>query len=388
MNKTKILKKNGTVKLMLKGQKGQILNESEIFSINNNKVSGLLKFEIIKKKNSFKLLYDITGFISFKDYLKSSPPNKTLFANILQNILDNLQSIQDAYFNQNHILMDFDKVMVNPATQSIYFMYVPIQPFENNASLKEFLLNIVQYCTFTHGEDTSYFKEYIYILNNGVNFSIFELDEYIKSILNTEQTKEQTCYVCPKCHLRLNYQSKYCPECGTKISINSNSLKNRVYNPLENMQENKLFEKKDEHQQIEPTDREYTQDLSDGTTVLGMDDWEYSDETTVLGADELDLPNYPYLIRIKNGEKIVVDKPSFRIGKEKRYCDYFVSDNNAVSRSHADIVTHHKRYFIIDNNSTNRTYVDGKVIQIETEVEIFNGTKIRLANEEFEFFID
>ena len=110
--------------------------------------------------------------------------------------------------------------------------------------------------------------------------------------------------------------------------------------------------------------------------------------TTVLGSEELDTPNFPYLIRNKNNEKIMVDKPSFRIGKERKYSDYFVSDNNAVSRSHADIITREKRYYIIDLNSTNKTYVDGRAIAIEKEIEIFDGTKLRLANEDFVFYID
>ena len=104
--------------------------------------------------------------------------------------------------------------------------------------------------------------------------------------------------------------------------------------------------------------------------------------------EELETPNYPYLIRCKNDEKIMVNKPTFRIGKEKKYCDYFVVNNNAVSRSHADIITKGKRYYIIDLNSTNKTYVDGRAIAIEKEIEIFNETKLRLANEDFVFYID
>lgn len=34
--------------------------------------------------------------------------------------------------------MDFNRVMVNPATQSIYFVYVPIQGFESGDSLRDF----------------------------------------------------------------------------------------------------------------------------------------------------------------------------------------------------------------------------------------------------------
>lgn len=95
----------------------------------------------------------------------------------------------------------------------------------------------------------------------------------------------------------------------------------------------------------------------------------------------------PILVRRKNNEKIPVNKPVFRIGKEKSYVDYFVSDNTAVSRSHADIITRDGKCFIVDTNSTNHTYINGAMIQSNTETQLNSGDTVRLANEEFEFKI-
>ena len=120
------------------------------------------------------------------------------------------------------------------------------------------------------------------------------------------------------------------------------------------------------------------------TTVLGANT---SGETTVLNLNNVQTKVCPYLIRKKNNERIEINKPVFRIGKERSYVDYFVSDNTAVSRSHANIIIRDGRYFIIDTNSTNHTYVNGSVIQSNTEVEITNGDRVRLGNEEFEFNI-
>lgn len=105
-------------------------------------------------------------------------------------------------------------------------------------------------------------------------------------------------------------------------------------------------------------------------------------ETTVLQAPA---PQGPHLVRLKNGEKIMLNKPVFRIGKERSYVDYFVSDNTAVSRSHANIITRDGKCFIMDTNSTNHTFVNGGMIRSNEEVALENCAKIRLANEEFEF---
>lgn len=120
------------------------------------------------------------------------------------------------------------------------------------------------------------------------------------------------------------------------------------------------------------------------TTVLGVGS--EAGETTVLGTSQAQIIK-PYLLRIKNNERIELNKPVFRIGKERSYVDYFVSDNTAVSRSHANIINKDNEFYIVDTNSTNHTYVNGSMIQSNVVTKIEHGTKIRLANEDFEFFM-
>lgn len=118
------------------------------------------------------------------------------------------------------------------------------------------------------------------------------------------------------------------------------------------------------------------------TTVLGGGG--AVGETTVLGATPATQIK-PQLIRAKNNEIIDLNKPVFRIGKEKSYVDYFIGDNSAISRSHANIISRDGEYFVVDTNSTNHTYVNGQMIQSNVETKIAHGTKIKLANEDFEF---
>ena len=118
------------------------------------------------------------------------------------------------------------------------------------------------------------------------------------------------------------------------------------------------------------------------TTVLGGGSG--IGETTVLGASPAS-QTIPNLIRTRNNEKIILNKPVFRIGKERSYVDYFIGDNSAISRSHANIISRDGEYFVVDTNSTNHTYVDGVMLQSNVETKITHGSKIRLANEDFEF---
>lgn len=116
------------------------------------------------------------------------------------------------------------------------------------------------------------------------------------------------------------------------------------------------------------------------TSVLGYG----TGETTVLGASN---QTKATLTRLKTNEKVDITKQLFRIGKERSKVDYCITNNNSVSRIHADIVCKGGQYYIIDNNSTNYTFVNGQMIPAKQEVALANGDKIKFAEEEFTFSI-
>lgn len=108
--------------------------------------------------------------------------------------------------------------------------------------------------------------------------------------------------------------------------------------------------------------------------------------TTVLNAPAPQQSG-PFLRRVKTGERFPVNKILFRIGTERSFVDCWVSDNSAVSHSHADIIHHDGKYFVRDNNSTNHTYLNGRMIPSNQEVALPDGASLLLGNEEFRFEI-
>ena len=104
-------------------------------------------------------------------------------------------------------------------------------------------------------------------------------------------------------------------------------------------------------------------------------------ETTLLGGGA----SAAYLIRKKNGEKVMINLQNFKIGKERRRVDYCVADNTNVSRTHADIVYKNGSFYLVDNNSKNGTTVNGASVAAGQERRIANNDIITLADEEFQF---
>lgn len=121
------------------------------------------------------------------------------------------------------------------------------------------------------------------------------------------------------------------------------------------------------------------------TTVLNPAGREpYSPGTTVLAAP---VKKTACLIRLKNHERVFVNKPTIMIGRDMPGLDCDVHDNTAVGHKHASIVQRQDSYFIVDFHSANRTYVNGMPIAPGVETQIKDGDQIRLANEDFEFKI-
>lgn len=101
----------------------------------------------------------------------------------------------------------------------------------------------------------------------------------------------------------------------------------------------------------------------------------------------MDAVGLPYLLRISTQERIYITKPEFRIGRGKQYPDYSISDNFAVTHSHAIIIKRGDDYYIKDTNSRNHTFLNGESVPIPPNVEfkLENNMAVQFANERFKF---
>lgn len=177
---------------------------------------------------------------------------------------------------------------------------------------------------------------------------------------------------CSRCGYKLEPSSAFCMKCGSPVL--SETAKNRV--------------------QSHSIDPEATGLLNEGVGFMYGDDsaptsllneepnyMEGSEATSLL--DEP--PAFPRLLRTSTGEEITINKPVFKIGKERANVDYCVTGNKTVSRVHAEIVNKSGACFIYDNNSTNKTYLNGTEIPVQIEIKLRDGDIIKMSNEEFEF---
>lgn len=108
-------------------------------------------------------------------------------------------------------------------------------------------------------------------------------------------------------------------------------------------------------------------------------------ETTILGGEWI--PPAGTLWRKKTREKIKIRKVIFSIGKDCQEADYSIRNNPLISKIHAVLRYQYGSYYIADKNSVNGTFVNERRLALGQEVCLRSGDRIRIADEEFEFYM-
>lgn len=334
MGKTVVEKSKTKTVVVNKLVHPEMVNDRELKVITTGLLPSLIPVQIKQRKKRVTLTATVEGFMSLREYF-SGTVTKQRFLEVVEQLLAIVKDCEKSILNTQNLILHVDSIFIDPISRKIHCIFWPILNSQHPNSVAGFFKDLPYRIVFSKEEDHEYISTYLHYFNHTPSFSIHSFEKVIYELMGTLETK-----------LYMEQQS----------SAREQSFSETTVLGVEDAGE---------------------------TTVLGVEDTE---GTTVL-SEVYEEPSYPYLIRESTQEKVSVNKPSFRIGKEKRYCDLFISDNTAISRSHADILTKDNRYFIIDNNSTNKTYVDDRAIPVREEVEIFSGTKIKLANEEFIFYL-
>jgi hypothetical protein len=354
----------------------ETINEREYKAISDGLVEGLIPVYTEKSKAEVVVKCTLVGMVSLESYL-TSVVSKSMFLDVITQLIRIIKECENNLLNIGNLLLDCQHIFLDPETRKITCIFWPIINNQNPYVWSEFFQDLPFHTVFSKDENHDYVSRYLSFFKHNIPISINSFERLIVAIqenkLDSTELRDRRYNAspdpkpsryCRMCGNEYWEAAKFCPSCGSPIEGDETS-KVKFLDISEVLGINA------------------NQSVSE-TTALGAE--ESDSGTTVLGADIFE-PAFPFLVRVTTQEKVFVNKPAFRIGKVRKNCDYIVSNNNAVSRSHADIITRDYRYFISDNNSTNKTYVDNHAIPVNKEIEIFSGTKLRLANEEFVFYV-
>jgi hypothetical protein len=387
VSKLKVKFKNSQITVKSKLSKDEQINAREVEILNSKIIRGIMKPTVEGEK---KLSYLSPGGIKLEAYLKKGITKNDFFLVIAQ-ILEAVKSIGRNSFNINNLILNMKYVFVNEMTHELHFVYQPIYSSAISSDLAPFLYDVAYSVTLALNEDYKCVNNFIAYLKGLQAVSVINIEKYLLDVYPQiyKQVKRQKYG-----------QSEYLGSFKNGKDIYYDMDKRRKPTPLVDYDSTSLLSEKNDKDEVTSL---LIEDVKDTPTSLLDDDnneptsllVEDEDEATSLLIDDEPTSllsegpqiTYPYLIRKNSFDRMDINKPVFRIGKERSYVDYFVANNNAVSRIHADIITKNKSFFVKDENSTNGTYVNGNRLSPNEEVQVFDGDIITFANEEFEFHI-
>ncbi len=384
MIRYRIKSKDGLLTVKVKILSNNIINTNELYYFSGNFFRGFLKPQV---KSNNLIEYTGPAGVSLAERLYNSI-SKYEFFFIAEQIVDATLRLQKMQLRWDKVVWNFSYAFINEVTKELRLIYLPIENKTEDSSVVNFLDNLIYSAKPFDAKDPNFLQKFFYFIRSLGGYNPNKIEEYIK--------KE-----CPEAVMMIK---KFTSDGrAATLSSQTGGLDGLIgggqqagFSSNDNGSTALLNETKVTG--YSSTDEDATGLLSGTQTTeySGNAELSQSEETGLLledgrvlpfGVKQEDCTVYPTLFRLSTNEKISINKPVFRLGKEKSYVDYFVSNNIVVSRSHADIITRGKKYFIKDLNSKNHTYINGRMIQPQTEAEIQSGDRIRLGNEEFEFNI-
>lgn len=379
-----------------KASMGETIDEKELDRFSRVYLRGFLKPKLVKKN-----LVEYTGpvGISLYERLKKSTTKRD-FLFMLEQIVVAVQKLQANNMGLNNLVMNLQYVYINEVTKEIQFIYIPTAKGLQNLNLIEFIEAVAYSVKPADEKDNEFVSRFIYFFKAMKPFDINKVEAFVakedRSVVNTikKQNAGQSGFMTNKPQ---HYYDHYDEKKKTEDDDDPTGLLTET----DDDDPTGLLVEDDDPTGllVEGGDDDATGLLGDDDEATGLlnnvdDDDDATglltstgdeDEATGLLVENNANVRFPTLFRVLTEETISINKPVFRLGKERSYVDYFVTNNIAVSRSHADIITRGNKYFVKDLNSKNRTYINDQELPIHMEVEIHDGDRLKLGNEEFVF---
>lgn len=358
---------------------GERIDAEELRRFADVYLRGFLKPRQLKMR-----LIEYTGPVGISLYERLRRPiRKRDFLFLVEQIVSAVQRLQANQMKLNHVILNLQNVYINEATKEVQFLYVPFRVARRDTGITEFVESVVYSVKPADDNDSDFASRFICFFRGLRGFDpekvesfIAKEDRSVVSAIKKQMTGSSGFMTDKPKHYYEHYeQSKAEREEAAGLS------------PAQEDEEATGLLRDDVATGLlsEHGDDEATGLLNQGSDeTMGL--WSATDEegTALLNENKVSV-HYPTLFRILTEENISVNKPVYRLGKERSYVDYFVTNNIAVSRSHADIITRGTRYFVMDLNSKNHTFLNGQEIPVQYEVELHDGDRLKLANEEFIF---
>lgn len=419
------------IELIYNVDENEKIDNVSIGIMRNNDIKGLLPIDIIMHDSMTEFKYKTEKLKNLDEYLSEELTKEDLL-NVFENICKVVTDIEEYMLGEAQLILENKYIFTDNG--NIKMMLLPLYNRRNNLSIYEFFKNLLLYMMVKNNKAANFAADISRQLSDEESFSC---NKFLQLISQIKQKKHIEKFDIIKPENKSDFKERrvnnieesfgtlksdysgYGKRAQAPLNTQSpvNTFKSVNNNPVSNLdsdvkpensflipgkdepvnvgtvshKEAKVKKKfsffgKKKEKEVSVIDNKtevsklYSNNFAETTVLQNSDRFA---ETTLLGLS-VNVLN-AFLIWKRTGEKILIDKSSFRIGREKSYVDFCINDNSSVGRNHAEIVRKDGSFFIRDLKSLNFTMVNGEKVSTSVEVELLDNDIISLSNEEFEF---
>lgn len=386
----------------------ELIDEVCYDMVHGNQIPGILPMFLSTSDGKRMLKYNISSRISLDDFFHGVV-NRNGFLSVFSAVVNTLVVCDEYTLDTNYFMLDSQHIFVNIGTREAELLYIPVIHRKEPVDLIFFFKNMVFQTQFDPSENAGYVVEIIKYLDDADRFSIQGLKKKVDEIIKENEPGLQVFEAGRAKVKPLHYEYATQPEPAqanwrgpdsknvVETSVLSSQMSNEEEKQSLNPEKKDVVEKKKrkirdiftnrkgKKSSVDITELWIQQEaaavLAEVDMVKNTSSEDTLDEKKVFGAPA-------YIVREKTQERVKLDKQILKIGKERSFVDYCIMDNPTISRSHANIVAENGEYYIMDMNSKNHTFVNGRMIHSGDRVKLIHGSKIKLSDEEFQFYLE
>lgn len=326
----------------------------EIELLSSNMLSMLIPPENVQGRKNNVIQYNITQYSTLEFYLTCILSKEQLI-DVLKQCVHTFRELQKVYLNYNNLVLDFKQIYVLLSDGTLHFIYLPLSNSKRENSIPEFFCSLLRKANRSTYEQVTFIESCLAWLERPAPFVLdafetFIADGGVDAEKPYKQYENSAVVVSP---VQQSDAQQFCPvETQQKI-----------------------------YQDMNMDTRDHT--------VSFFEQSQYNDGTVILMDYGMEPVQKYYILRVSTQERVELNNFPFLVGSEAGKVSYYVKDNPAVSRRHAEFTKNGEgKVFITDQKSTNKTYVNNCVLEPYQAVELHDGDEVRLANEDFTFIVE
>ncbi len=183
MNGFRIESQGAETMLVYRLGEGEHLDSFAKGMLQSNDMAGILRPSFIQRDREQYLKFPVTSRIPLNQFIEREMEKETVLKLFLT-MSNAIQEVEEYMLSPEKILLDPEYIFVNIRQKEAGLLYLPVDEFTQDITVKEFFLYLLSHMQYVPDGDLSYVARLIHFLNQKKHWTLEELKRQISRLMN------------------------------------------------------------------------------------------------------------------------------------------------------------------------------------------------------------